>query len=322
MKYYTRANTSSGLTDLTEKNVFDIENKIRFICKNDYVKSYILGFLNGESEKIITVGSRNLVDGLVFRNKNTAVVTNCVNPSRTLNLDKYFGFEEGEETDYYRKMFACYNDAKEIHDEWESVYIKNMDFERLDKFCKGVAEKLVCTKSKSGMGKTYKRFFGTVTPFGNANYIEELTEDIQKRFFIKGRPGTGKSTFLKKLSAGLKENSFDVEEYYCSFDSNSLDMVVCRELSFCVFDSTPPHEKFPQRKKDEILDFYIESGLLGIDEKYEKELYFIKSAYEYKIKEGKAFFEKGYKLKSERDKDVLSKIKESELRQIAIDIMK
>ena len=99
-------------------------------------------------------------------------------------------------------------------------------------------------------------------------------------------------------------------------------MVVCRELSFCVFDSTPPHEKFPQRETDEILDFYIESGLLGIDEKYEKELYFIKSAYDFKIKEGKELFKKFYKIKDERDKKWLEKIEESEMRKIGENIKK
>ena len=143
---------------------------------------------------------------------------------------------------------------------------------------------------------------------------------MEKRFFIKGRPGTGKSTFLKKLSAKLRENAFDVEEYYCSFDSNSLDMVICRELSFCVFDSTPPHEKFPQRATDEILDFYVESGLFGVDEKHEKELFFVKSAYDFKIREGKEFFKKAYMQKEERDKKGLAKIEESEMRKIGENI--
>ena len=81
----------------------------------------------------------------------------------------------------------------------------------------------------------------------------------QKRIFIKGRPGTGKSTFLKKLSKSLIDNGFDVEEYYCSFDKESLEMVISRELSFAVFDSTSPHEKFPERETEEILDFYVNS---------------------------------------------------------------
>ncbi len=318
MKYYTCANTSTGFADFTEENIFDIGKKIKVICCNRYVKSYILGFLRGNSEKIIAVGSKNLLDGLVFRDENVAVVSNCRNFCETIDLDNYFGFEENEKYDFYcKRMFECYDEAKEIHDEWENIYISNMDFDRLDKYCANNIEKLVQNKSKKGKGKIYKRFFGTVTPTENVNFIDDLTVDMEKRYFIKGRPGTGKSTFLKKLSAKLNLMGYDVEEYYCSFDSNSLDMVVCRELSFCVFDSTSPHEKFPQRETDEILDFYIEAGLFGIDEKYEKELHFTKSAYDFKIKEGKDFLNKAYKLNGEKDREELSKINESEMRKFA-----
>lgn len=320
MKYYTCANTSSGFVDFTKENVFDVYNRIKLVCQNSYVKSYVLGFLKGESEKIISTGSKNLLDGLVFRSKNMAVVSDCESPCRVFDLDRYFDLDTNSDNEFLYNMFICYAQAKEIHDEWESIYIKNMDFARLDKFYNSVIEKLVNSQSVFGEGKTYKRFFGTVTPAENVNFIDNLTEGIQKRCFIKGRPGTGKSTFLKRLSAKLKEYGFDVEEYYCSFDSKSLDMVVCRELSFCVFDSTPPHEKFPQRETDEILDFYVESGLSGIDEKYAKELFFVKSAYDYKIKEGKEFFKKAYNLKSENDKNALSGIREGELRQIAKNI--
>ena len=320
MKYYTCANTSAGFVDFTNDNVFDVYNRIKLVCENNYVKSYVLGFLKGESEKIISAGSKNLLDGLIFRSKNTAVVSECENPVRVFDLNRYFDLDTDVENDFFDKMFRCYGEAKEIHDEWENIYISNMDFERLDKFCNGVIENLVYCQSVFGEGKTYKRFFGTVTSAENVNFIDDLTEGVEKRYFIKGRPGTGKSTFLKKLSKKLHLMEYDVEEYYCSFDSNSLDMVVCRELSFCVFDSTEPHEKFPKRQTDEILDFYVESGLSGIDEKYEKELFFVKSAYDFKIKEGKNFFKKAYDFKSERDKKELSKIRECELRQIAKNI--
>lgn len=322
MKYYTCANTSSGLVDFTEENIFDIDYKIQLICKNSYVKSYVLGFLKGESEKILSVGGKNLTDGLVFRNRNVAVVGSCQNAYKILNLDKYFGFSDVEESkSFYENMFLCYGQAKDIHDEWEKIYINNMDFQRLNDYCSRLIERLVTCKSTEGTGKTYRRFFGTSTVNGPVNYIDNITENLNKRYFIKGRPGTGKSTFLKKLSAELKNNGFDVEEYYCSFDKNSLDMVVSRELSLSVFDSTAPHEKFPKRGNDEILDFYTEAGLFGVDESCEKELFFVKSAYDNKIKEGMDWFKKAWKIKDEFDKKNLSKIDESEMRKISKSIL-
>ncbi len=322
MKYYVCANTADGAVDFTEDNIFDIENKILLKGENDFVRSLVLdysGVCTLNSEKILSVGSRDLTNGIISRDNNTAIISKCNNPSKVIDLGEFFDSDgyNCEEKYLYEKMFGCYRQAKEIHDEWEKLYIDNMDFSRLDKYCNGIIEKLVTSKSVSGSGKTYKRFFGTTTVNGAVNHIDSISGGLLKRYFIKGRPGTGKSTFLKKLSKKLTENGFDVEEYYCSFDKNSLDMVASGELSFCVFDSTAPHEKFPQRESDEILDFYVEAGLSGVDEKYHKELFFVKSAYDLKIREGKEFFVKAYTIKEEANKRMLTKINESQLRKFA-----
>lgn len=318
MKYYTCANTSDGVVDFTEENIFDIENKIELRCKNDCIRSYVLKLLAeklGEYEEIVCHGSRDMTSGIILRDKNTAIVSECKEPDKVVDLDVCFDVPDysSEITSLYESMFKAYGEAKKIHDDWEKIYIGNMDYSSLDNYCKGMIEKLVKTQSVRGTGKTYKRFFGTSTVEGPVNYIDNITENVNKRYFIKGRPGTGKSTFLKKLSAALRERGFDAEEYYCSFDKKSYDMVVSRELSFCVFDSTAPHEKFPERENDEILDFYIEAGLSGVDEKYEKELYDIKNSYDAKIKEGMEFFKKAWSLKEATDKKMLEMVKVKDL---------
>ena len=49
-------------------------------------------------------------------------------------------------------------------------------------------------------------------------------------------------------------------------------MVVIRELGFCVFDSTAPHEYFPDREGDETIDIYRAAVREGTDERYAAEL--------------------------------------------------
>ena len=149
-------------------------------------------------------------------------------------------------------------------------------------------ESLIPKKSDELSQRTFKRFFGASTPDGSVNYIDNLTEDIKTRYFIKGRPGTGKSTFMKKLQKKAEENGYNCQVYYCSFDKNSLDMVLIPELSMCVFDSTAPHELFPSRDSDKILDFYKEAGLSGVDERLKNDFDDIKRRYSFRITEGVA----------------------------------
>ena len=76
------------------------------------------------------------------------------------------------------------------------------------------------------------------------DYVPNLTENIRKRYFLKGRPGRKINSFEKLASVALNRG-FDVEIYHCGFDPNSLDMVILRELDIAIFDSTAPHEYFP-----------------------------------------------------------------------------
>lgn len=185
-----------------------------------------------------------------------------------------------------KKATEEYDKALEIHDIWETFYISNMNFEKADNFTEEIIEKIVPKNIKSTTkGLCYDRYLGAATPVGSKDYVLNLTEGL-KKYFIKGRPGTGKSTILKKISKNLTSKGYDVEIYHCGFDPNSLDMVICRELNFAIFDSTAPHEYFPDKEDDEIIDVYKELVKENTDEKYAKELNEISKRYKARIKEG------------------------------------
>ena len=106
-----------------------------------------------------------------------------------------------------------------------------------------------------GTNPTVKhRFFGGATCKGAVDYVPELIELVGKRFFIKGRPGSGKSTMMKKIVAAAEQKGYDVDVYHCGFDAQSLDMVMVRELDWGIFDSTAPHEYFPSCEKEHVID--------------------------------------------------------------------
>ena len=89
------------------------------------------------------------------------------------------------------------------------------------------------------MAETY--FLGYSTPDGFSTHI---TDDIGSRkyktFILKGGPGTGKSSLMKKVAKDLSEVETP-ELYYCSSDPDSLDAVLFRGLGIIVVDGTSPH---------------------------------------------------------------------------------
>ena len=76
---------------------------------------------------------------------------------------------------------------------------------------------------------------------GFKNFMTEKTKRYRKRILIKGGPGTGKSTLMKKIIENAKEKGIICDEIYCSSDPASLDGVFIDKLSLCIVDATAPH---------------------------------------------------------------------------------
>ena len=69
-----------------------------------------------------------------------------------------------------------------------------------------------------------------------------LPQEQAKRIFcLKGGPGTGKSSFMKKLGNHFYNLGYNIEFHHCSSDPNSLDGIVIKELNVAVLDGTSPH---------------------------------------------------------------------------------
>ena len=120
-----------------------------------------------------------------------------------------------------------------------SIYKANIDFEKLNgltnKLIEGFYRDIVLNKKAD----VRHRFLGAATPKGAVDFIPNITEGIQKRYFLKGRPGSGKSTMLKKIAKAAEQRGFDVEVYHCGFDPHSLDMVIVREVGLPSLTAPP-----------------------------------------------------------------------------------
>lgn len=109
-------------------------------------------------------------------------------------------------------------------------------------------------------GNTYKGF--------HSFYDFILDQQSAKRIIvIKGGPGVGKSSFMKKLGEAMLEKGFDVEYHHCSSDNNSIDGVVFPEVGVALIDGTAPHIVDPKNPGgvDEIMhlgDYWNEEAMM------------------------------------------------------------
>lgn len=158
----------------------------------------------------------------------------------------------------------------------------------------------------------YERFFGTNTPYGIVHNVQNLIAPLKRRIFVKGRAGTGKSFFMNELLTTALERGYTVEKYRCSFDPLSIDMGIIRELNCCFFDSTAPHELFPKRKGDTVVDLYELTVTKGTDEKYANELKQLQANYKEKVQAGLRDLRATKKFRDEKEA-LYAKIKEKDL---------
>ncbi|MBQ7900345.1 MAG: hypothetical protein IJ365_00085, partial [Clostridia bacterium] len=245
----------------------------------------------------------------------------CINKKVYGSLWDYQKIVNSELEEKMSSVYSVYRGAKKIHDEWEQMYLDNIDFAMLEDYGSQIINKIAPAGDEAVEGHVYDRFFGAAMYNGNVNYIDNITDDLQKRYFIKGRPGTGKSTFLKKLAARLTSLGYECEAYHCGFDPGSLDMVVCRELSVCVFDATSPHEKFPVEQNDEILDFYVNSGLDGVDQRLGAKIFDVQLRYGKMMSLARLYLEEANAICAEADDRVKESIDFEELNNIVYEFL-
>ena len=91
-------------------------------------------------------------------------------------------------------------------------------------------------------------FFGAANGYsGFRSYFNRIfnSEDFDRIYVIKGGPGTGKSSFMKKICSRYQDGDFKIERIHCSSDPESLDGVIITsdDKKIALLDGTAPHER-------------------------------------------------------------------------------
>ena len=92
-------------------------------------------------------------------------------------------------------------------------------------------------------GSERHMFPGNNTSMGFYSYYRFIMpqQEANHIFCLKGGPGVGKSTFMKKIAGRMQDNGFSAEYLHCSSDPDSLDGIVLPELHVALIDGTSPH---------------------------------------------------------------------------------
>lgn len=91
-------------------------------------------------------------------------------------------------------------------------------------------------------GLETRYFLGANTGAGYCSFFSHfLRQPGRCVHILKGGPGCGKSTFLKKLGAHAQSRGRDVVYLHCSGDPDSLDGVFFPERNTAYLDGTAPH---------------------------------------------------------------------------------
>ena len=86
-------------------------------------------------------------------------------------------------------------------------------------------------------------YLGANSPGGFYSLYDELLrpEEARSIYILKGGPGCGKSSLMRRVGAAMEEHGLDVEYIVCSGDPDSLDAVVIPALATAIVDGTAPH---------------------------------------------------------------------------------
>ncbi len=94
------------------------------------------------------------------------------------------------------------------------------------------------------MSENQTSFFASLnTARGFQSDFESIFDpkELKQIYILKGGPGTGKSSLIRKIAEDAEKRGQTVERFRCSSDPQSLDGIILSEINIAILDGTAPH---------------------------------------------------------------------------------
>ena len=87
-------------------------------------------------------------------------------------------------------------------------------------------------------------YLGANSPAGFYSLYDQLIDPAvaETIIILKGGPGCGKSSLMRKVAQAAEDKGLSVEYIQCSGDPDSLDAVLIPAIKTALVDGTAPHE--------------------------------------------------------------------------------
>ncbi len=168
----------------------------------------------------------------------------------------------------FNRAYRFLKASQVVYDDWERANQEAMDYGKANKITANLINKVFGCEVSITMGEERHLFASAITPDGMKNYLNTIVGPCKKRYIIEGRPGTGKSTLLKKVATAAVERGYKVEMYHCALNPEKIEHVVVPDLSIAFTKSIEPHVCSPQSGDEKIdMDHCLNPEIV---EKYEK----------------------------------------------------
>lgn len=138
--------------------------------------------------------------------------------------------------------------ARLLNEDQESYYqVSNcLDIPKLNQIADKLLKDILPADSPFAKPKTRHLFASAITPQGLVNHIPSLFDRLEKRYIIKGSPGTGKTTLVKKLYEAAVTLGYQVEAYHCALIPEKIEHLLLPDLNVGIITSAEPHTYSPK----------------------------------------------------------------------------